>query len=60
MLDAPPIPSREVVQQASILGLKSPDQWQVYGLHCIPGVMIIPNPFLPGAQHYWVTRYSHR
>jgi len=50
-------PSREVAQQAAVLGLRLPDSWRVYGVSDVPGLVVVPNPFVTGAQHYWISRY---
>ncbi|XP_030854467.1 nucleic acid dioxygenase ALKBH1-like [Strongylocentrotus purpuratus] len=44
------------ISDAARFGLKNPNEWQCYGAHGFPGFQFIRNPFLPGAQRYWVRR----
>ena len=38
------------------IGLKDPEQWEVYHLKSCPGLIFIKNPFLPHAQKYWTQK----
>ena len=40
----------------SKFGLKSPQEWKLYRHNSIPGLIVIPNPFLPEGQLHWVAR----
>nr|XP_054759602.1 nucleic acid dioxygenase ALKBH1-like [Lytechinus pictus] len=48
--------TKQTRSEAATFGLKNPSEWQCYGTHEFPGFQFIRNPFLPGAQRYWVTR----
>lgn len=37
-------------------GLRPPQEWKLYRLHSIPGLVVVPNPFLPGGQLHWVAK----
>jgi alkylated DNA repair protein alkB family protein 1 len=37
-------------------GLRPPQEWKLYRLHSIPGLIVVPNPFLAGGQLHWVAR----
>ena len=40
----------------SRFGLKPPQEWKLYGLNSVPGLVVIPNPFQPGGQLHWVAK----
>ncbi|XP_041467855.1 nucleic acid dioxygenase ALKBH1-like [Lytechinus variegatus] len=48
--------TKQTRSEAASFGLKNPSEWQCYGTHEFPGFQFIRNPFLPGAQRYWVKR----
>lgn len=43
-------------EQARCLGLKPPENWLLYKVVAVPGLLVVPNPFATGGQHGWVRR----
>ena len=35
-------------------GLRPTQEWKLYRLNSIPGLIVVPNPFLPGGQLHWL------
>lgn len=40
----------------SRLGLRPTHEWNLYHFNSIPGLIVIPNPFIAGGQLHWVAR----
>lgn len=43
-------------RKAECLGLKPPSKWSMFSLPNIPGLLVLPDLFQSGSQHYWVRR----
>lgn len=46
----------EIKRGESFLGLKPPDEWEVYNVLANEGLIFIRNPFTGKGQKYWIAR----